>query len=82
MFFDPEKNEVIDFVGGRRGPRQENHSSIGDPAARFSEYRLRMLRAVRFATVSITRSTRNVDGVAGERRVDHEISAERIREEL
>src|SRR5256886_6438547 len=51
MFFDPEKNEVIDFVGGRADIDKKIIRAIGDPAARFSEDRLRMLRAVRFATV-------------------------------
>src|SRR5205814_3427651 len=51
MFFDPEKNEVIDFVGGRADLEAKLVRAIGDPAARFAEDRLRMLRAVRFATV-------------------------------
>src|SRR5256885_10403493 len=51
MFFDPEKNEVIDFVGGRTDIEKKIIRAIGDPASRFSEDRLRMLRAVRFATV-------------------------------
>src|SRR2546421_12314987 len=51
MFFDPEKNEVIDFVGGRAALESKLVRAIGDPAARFAEDRLRMLRAVRFATV-------------------------------
>ncbi|MGZ5537631.1 MAG: CCA tRNA nucleotidyltransferase, partial [Chthoniobacterales bacterium] len=51
MFFDPEKNEVIDFVGGRADLDAKVIRAIGDPAQRFAEDRLRMLRAVRFATV-------------------------------
>ena len=51
MFFDPEKNEVIDFVGGRADLEAKLIRAIGDPAQRFAEDRLRMLRAVRFATV-------------------------------
>src|SRR5205814_10631918 len=51
MFFDPEKNELIDFVGGRTDLEAKVVRAIGDPAARFAEDRLRMLRAVRFATV-------------------------------
>jgi len=83
MFFDPEKNEVIDFVGGRADIEKKIVRAIGDPAARFSEDRLRMLRAVRFATVldyKIDHSTwkallANAESI-------NEISAERIREEL
>src|SRR6266404_6036244 len=51
MFFEPEKNEVIDFVGGRADLEATLIRAIGDPAQRFAEDRLRMLRAVRFATV-------------------------------
>src|SRR6266404_9866128 len=51
MFFDPEKEEVIDFVGGRADLERKLIRAIGDPAQRFAEDRLRVLRAVRFATV-------------------------------
>src|SRR5205823_638293 len=51
MFFDPEKNEVIDFVAGRVDIEAKLIRAIGQPGARFEEDRLRMLRAVRFATV-------------------------------
>src|SRR6195256_2465832 len=51
MFFDPEKNEVIDFVGGKADLERKLIRAIGDPGQRFAEDRLRMLRAVRFATV-------------------------------
>src|SRR6202043_2116680 len=51
MFFDPIANEVIDFVGGRADLKAKLVRAIGEPAQRFAEDRLRMLRAVRFATV-------------------------------
>src|SRR6184192_1661012 len=51
MFFDPVKDEVIDFVGGRADLKAKLIRAIGDPAQRFAEDRLRMLRAIRFATV-------------------------------
>src|SRR3984893_14311118 len=51
MFFDPLANEVIDFVGGRADLEAKLVRAIGDPAERFAEDRLRMLRAVRFAAV-------------------------------
>jgi poly(A) polymerase len=83
MFFDPEKNEVIDFVGGRADLKRKLIRAIGDPAQRFAEDRLRMLRAVRFATTLGF----EIDPATGEAVVAHaasikEISAERIREEL
>src|SRR5438046_5415834 len=51
MFFDPAKNELIDFVDGRTDLKAKLIRAIGDPTLRFSEDRLRMLRAIRFATV-------------------------------
>jgi poly(A) polymerase len=51
MFEDPESGEVLDFVGGERDLRARTVRAIGDPLLRFREDRLRMLRAVRFATV-------------------------------
>src|SRR6266481_8657543 len=42
MFFDPEKDEVIDFVGGRADLEGRLIRAIGDPAHRFAEDRLRM----------------------------------------
>src|ERR1044071_2811963 len=51
MFFDPENEEVIDFVGGRADLKAGIIRAIGDPAQRFAEDRLRILRAVRFSTV-------------------------------
>src|SRR5213083_2189984 len=50
MFYDPVAEEVIDFVGGRADIAARMVRAIGDPAQRFAEDRLRMLRAVRFAT--------------------------------
>ncbi|HTF55706.1 MAG TPA: HD domain-containing protein, partial [Planctomycetota bacterium] len=49
MFFDPENERVLDFVDGRADLDRRLIRAIGDPRARFSEDRLRLLRAVRFA---------------------------------
>jgi len=83
MFFDPEANEVIDFVGGRADLKAGVIRAIGDPAQRFAEDRLRLLRAIRFATVLEF----EIQAATWEAAVAHadaitEISAERIREEL
>ncbi|MCS7064496.1 MAG: CCA tRNA nucleotidyltransferase [Methylacidiphilales bacterium] len=50
LFFDPEKNQVIDFVNGTADLKNKLIRAIGDPLARFREDKLRLLRAVRFAT--------------------------------
>jgi poly(A) polymerase len=49
MMLDPVSGEVLDYVGGREDLAAGIVRAIGDPALRFSEDKLRMLRAVRFA---------------------------------
>ncbi len=50
LLFDPISNEVLDFVGGRADLDAGIIRTIGDPERRFAEDKLRMLRAVRFAS--------------------------------
>ena len=49
MFYDTATEQVIDYVGGQHDMAERVIRAIGDPFARFSEDRLRLLRAVRFA---------------------------------
>ena len=49
MFFDPLRNELLDFVQGRKDLAAKTVRAIGDPLARFTEDRLRLFRAIRFA---------------------------------
>jgi len=49
LFYDTEKDEVIDYVGGQEDLRNNLIRTVGQPAQRFAEDHLRMLRAVRFA---------------------------------
>ncbi|NDC79823.1 MAG: CCA tRNA nucleotidyltransferase [Verrucomicrobia bacterium] len=49
MFFDPIQNRVLDFVGGKADLESKVIRAIGDPTARFTEDRLRLFRAIRFA---------------------------------
>jgi poly(A) polymerase len=83
MFYDPVAEKVIDFVGGRADIAAKLVRAIGDPAKRFAEDRLRMLRAVRFATVLDYQIDQKTWGalVANAASIN-QISAERIREEL
>jgi len=83
MFYDPGTEQVIDFVGGRADLEAKLVRAIGEPAHRFAEDRLRMLRAVRFATVleyEIDQQT--WEALVANAAVINQISAERIREEL
>ncbi|HUW83723.1 MAG TPA: CCA tRNA nucleotidyltransferase [Phycisphaerae bacterium] len=83
MFYDPIAKRVIDYVGGQADLRRKVIRAIGDPAHRFREDHLRMVRAVRFATqlgFHIDRATAEAihHGAEHMRR----ISAERVRDEL
>ena len=83
MFFDPAKDQVIDFVVGRADIEAKLVRAIGAPAQRFSEDRLRMLRAVRFATVLDYKIGKQTwDALVANSAAILEISAERIRDEL
>lgn len=50
LFFDPIADAVLDYVGGEQDIQRCEIRAIGEPAERFGEDKLRMLRAVRFAT--------------------------------
>jgi len=49
MFYDPAKNQLHDYVHGRRDLEKRLITAIGNPEARFEEDHLRMMRALRFA---------------------------------
>jgi poly(A) polymerase len=83
LLLDPTTDEVIDYVGGRADLERKIIRTIGEPHQRFSEDKLRMLRAVRFAA----RLGYQIDpGTLGAiRELAHEIhmvSRERIRDEI
>ncbi|MCC7153613.1 MAG: CCA tRNA nucleotidyltransferase [Bryobacterales bacterium] len=80
---DPETGEITDFVGGRLDLERRIIRAIGDPARRFEEDHLRMLRAVRFAAglgFDIEPSTLAAISRAAAQIL--RISAERVRDEL
>jgi poly(A) polymerase len=83
MFFDPLKKEVLDYVQGRADLAAKTIRAIGDPVARFTEDRLRLFRALRFAVqlgFEIEPSTwEALVSLAPDSKV---ISPERVRDEL
>jgi poly(A) polymerase len=83
LFYDPLKEQVVDYVGGRADLEKKILRAIGDPRQRFKEDHLRLLRAIRFATVlgfEIEEATWvAVREMAGS---IQKVSAERIRMEL
>ena len=49
LFYDIDSGEIVDYVGGIEDIENGIIRAVGDPAQRFDEDRLRILRAVRFA---------------------------------
>ncbi|TLD40105.1 MAG: tRNA nucleotidyltransferase [Candidatus Jettenia ecosi] len=83
LLYDPVKDEILDYVGGRKDIEAGIVRTIGNPIERFTEDRLRMIRAVRFACrfhFSIHKDTQQaIIQLAPQ---IHMVSAERVREEL
>ena len=49
MYYDPRSQSVVDYHGGIEDARKRRLRLIGDPAARYREDPVRIVRAVRFA---------------------------------
>jgi poly(A) polymerase len=83
MFFDPLEGQLLDFVDGRKDLQAGVLRAIGDPSARFAEDKLRMLRAVRFATrFDLTIEAETAAAIRAMADQITVVSAERIAEEL
>ncbi|MGA2629006.1 MAG: CCA tRNA nucleotidyltransferase [Terriglobia bacterium] len=83
LLFDPASEEVLDYVGGQADIRARRLRTIGDPVARLSEDRLRMLRAVRFAArFGFALDTAAMAAIQNLASQIHEVSAERVRDEI
>jgi poly(A) polymerase len=83
MLFDPLTNEVLDFVGGRKDLEAGIIRTIGEPAKRFAEDKLRMLRAVRFAArFDFEIEAETLAAIRRQAREIQLVSRERVRDEL
>ena len=83
LFWDPTSDKVIDFVGGMEDIKAGRIRFIGNAQSRIDEDRLRMLRAVRFALkLGFKFDQKDFEVVKSNAHRIHDISAERIREEL
>jgi poly(A) polymerase len=83
LLLDPTKDEVLDYVGGRQDLERRLIRTIGEPARRFAEDKLRMLRAIRFAA----RFEYDIDAATFAAIQEfapniHQVSRERVRDEL
>lgn len=83
LFEYPETGEVIDYVGGQADLRAGLLRAIGEPAARFREDALRLLRAVRFSTcLGFPIEPATLAALTGCADLLARISPERIRDEF
>ncbi len=84
LLLDPLDNDrVLDFIGGRADLEGRIIRTIGDPERRFTEDKLRLLRAVRFAArfeYAIEPQTFEVIKKLAPQ--IHQVSRERVRDEL
>jgi poly(A) polymerase len=74
---------TLDFVGGRDDLSRKILRAIGDPSLRFAEDKLRMLRAVRFASrLDLEIEPRTFAAIRNAAAEIGQVSSERIRDEL
>ncbi|MEX0704537.1 MAG: CCA tRNA nucleotidyltransferase [Planctomycetales bacterium] len=83
IFYDPLAQRVLDFVGGEEDLGKGVVRAIGDPRARMTEDKLRLLRAVRFAAMlDFELDPATAEAVREMAPQIHLVSAERIAQEL
>jgi poly(A) polymerase len=83
LFYDPIKRQLHDWVGGEQDLKAKLIRTIGEPADRFAEDHLRLLRAVRLAAqLSFQIEPRTFEALRANAQKIRLISAERIRDEL
>jgi poly(A) polymerase len=83
LFYDPIDQQVLDYVGGEADLQRRLLRAIGEPRKRLEEDRLRILRGVRFgATLAFDIEPATWEAIREYAPRIHDVSAERIREEL
>ncbi|MBP1608014.1 MAG: metal dependent phosphohydrolase [Acidobacteria bacterium] len=83
LFYDPSTGRIIDYIHGKTDLQRKIIRTIGDPYKRFSEDKLRMMRAVRLAAAldfGIASDTwKAIQGLSAQ---ILQVSWERIRDEI
>ena len=83
MLLDPDSTEILDYVGGREDLQSGVIRTIGEPHQRFTEDKLRMLRAVRFAArFGYTIDSQTFAAIRELAPQIHQVSHERVRDEI
>jgi poly(A) polymerase len=79
----PETGEILDFVGGQADLKAGVIRAIGEPDRRFTEDKLRLMRAVRFAArFGFEIDAQTFQAIRKQARGIHQVSPERLRDEL
>lgn len=88
LFYDIDKGEIVDLVGGVEDIKNGIIRAVGEPSERFSEDRLRLLRACRFASRGAFKIDKKTsDAIQKDKRLRNisfvdDVSQERIVEEF
>lgn len=83
LFYDPQTSRILDAVGGIEDIKAGVIRAIGQPADRFDEDALRLLRAVRFTVnLGFRMDLGTQEAVLSKSKLIRKISVERIKEEL
>ena len=83
LLYDSAEDRYLDYVGGRADLEAGLIRAIGQPAERFDEDKLRMLRAVRFAArLGFAIEPDTLKALTSHSGEINEISAERVRDEI
>ena len=82
LFYDIEKNEVVDLTGGLTDLKNKIVRTVGTPKDRFDEDPLRKLRALRFQAVIGGKMDKDTEVALLKNPSLKGVSAERIREEF
>ncbi|MBI4511622.1 MAG: CCA tRNA nucleotidyltransferase [Deltaproteobacteria bacterium] len=83
LAYDPIDDRLVDPFGGREDLAARRLRAVGDPAIRFREDGLRVMRAVRFvATLEMSLDRSTEAAIPGALDSLRKVSAERVRDEL
>lgn len=88
LYYDINKQEIIDLVGGINDIKNNIIRAVGDPSQRFGEDRLRLCRLFRFAARYNSKiDTKIIDAIMKDKRLRNisdidDVSQERIVEEF
>jgi tRNA nucleotidyltransferase (CCA-adding enzyme) len=83
LFYDIDNDKVVDYVGGEADIKKKIIRTVGDPQERFTEDKLRLLRAVRFAAqLEFEIAPETLSAVTRLAPEVHSVSRERVRDEV